>query len=134
MPARIDRALQVRTADRLRASLARDESLGLPILSALSDADQRDSLTVAKTKRIQKKLHRIFPHLDSRAAVSWTGSFGGSSNGMPTVGAVPGYPRCYAVMGYGGNGITFSMLATKLITAAIFGKSVPEAKLFEFNG
>jgi glycine/D-amino acid oxidase-like deaminating enzyme len=100
----------------------------------LPDADKRDSLTVAKTKRIEKKLHRIFPHLDSRAVVSWTGSFGGSSNGMPTVGAIPGYPRCYAVMGYGGNGITFSMLATKLITAAIFGKSVPEAKLFGFNG
>jgi glycine/D-amino acid oxidase-like deaminating enzyme len=98
-----------------------------------SDADQRDSLTVAKTKRIQKKLHGLFPHLDSRAVVSWTGSFGGSSKGMPTVGAIPGYPRCYAVMGYGGNGITFSMLATKLITAAIFGKSIPGAKLFGFN-
>jgi glycine/D-amino acid oxidase-like deaminating enzyme len=98
-----------------------------------SDPDKRDSLTVAKTKRIQKKLHGLFPLLDSRAAVSWTGSFGGSCNGMPTIGAIPGYPRCYAVMGYGGNGITFSMLATKLISAAIFGKSVPEAELFGFN-
>ena len=44
-----------------------------------------------------------------------------------------GYPNCYAVMGYGGNGITFSMLATKLITAAILGKQVPEAALFAFN-
>ena len=98
-----------------------------------SDADKRNSLTVIKTKRIEKKLQRIFPHLDPRAVVSWTGSFGGSSNGMPTIGAIPGYPRCYAVMGYGGNGITFSMLATKLITAAIFGKSIPGAKLFGFN-
>jgi glycine/D-amino acid oxidase-like deaminating enzyme len=98
-----------------------------------SDADKRNSLTVIKTKRIEKKLQRIFPHLDPRAVVSWAGSFGGSSNGMPTIGAIPGYPRCYAVMGYGGNGITFSMLATKLITAAIFGKSIPGAKLFGFN-
>ena len=99
-----------------------------------SDADKRDSLTVAKTKRIQKKLHGLFPLLDSRAVVSWTGSFGGSSNGMPTIGAIPGYPRCYAVMGYGGNGITFSMLAAKLISAAILGKAIPEAGLFGFSG
>jgi len=35
-------------------------------------------------------------------------------------------------LNYGGNGITFSMLATKLITAAIFGRSDPEARLFAF--
>jgi glycine/D-amino acid oxidase-like deaminating enzyme len=65
--------------------------------------------------------------------VSWTGSFGGSRNGMPTIGVIPGYPRCYAVMGYGGNGITFSMLATKLITAAVLGKKIPETALFAFK-
>src|SRR5450759_5416460 len=42
MPTRLDRALQVRTADRLRATLARDASSGLPIVGALSDNDQRE--------------------------------------------------------------------------------------------
>ena len=65
--------------------------------------------------------------------IAWTGSFGGSSNGMPTIGAIPGYRHCYAVMGYGGNGITFSMLATRLITAAVFGKTLPETALFAFR-
>ncbi len=97
-----------------------------------SNTEHRDSLTCMKTKRLERKLHRLFPHLDSRAAFSWTGSFGTSPNGMPTIGAIPGFRRCYAVMGYGGNGITFSMLATKLITAAITGRTIPEAKLFAF--
>src|ERR1700682_5209518 len=39
MPTRLNRALQVRTADRLRASLARDEISGLPAVGALSNAD-----------------------------------------------------------------------------------------------
>jgi len=98
-----------------------------------SDTAKRDALTPVKTKRIEKKLKRIFPHIDARAVLSWAGSFGGSPNGMPTIGAIPRYPRCYAVMGYGGNGITFSMLSTKLITAAILGKEIPEAKLFGFK-
>jgi glycine/D-amino acid oxidase-like deaminating enzyme len=99
----------------------------------LADTEKRDALTLKKTARIERKLHRLFPGIDSRAVVSWAGSFGGSANGMPTIGAIPGYPKCYAVMGYGGNGITFSMLSTKLITAAILGRTLPEARLFAFK-
>jgi glycine/D-amino acid oxidase-like deaminating enzyme len=99
----------------------------------IANTEKRDSLTERKTKRIQRKLQRLFPRIDSRAAVSWTGSFGGSPNGMPTIGEIPGYPKCYAVMGYGGNGITFSMLATKLITAAVLGRNIPETRLFAFK-
>jgi glycine/D-amino acid oxidase-like deaminating enzyme len=98
-----------------------------------SDPQRRDALTVKKTKRIEQKLRRMFPHLDSRADVSWAGSFGGSPNGIPTIGAIPGFPKCYAVMGYGGNGITFSMLATKLITAAVLGRKDPDTELFAFE-
>ncbi|MEO6079620.1 MAG: FAD-dependent oxidoreductase [Steroidobacteraceae bacterium] len=95
--------------------------------------DKRNALTPAKTKRLEKKLHRMFPLLDSSASVAWTGSFADSENGMPTIGAVPGFPRCHAVMGYGGNGITFSMLATQVITAAILGrKQLAAASLFRF--
>jgi glycine/D-amino acid oxidase-like deaminating enzyme len=93
---------------------------------------KRDALTALKTKRIERKLQRLLPGIDSRSAVAWTGSFGGSPNGMPTIGAIPGYPRCYAVMGYGGNGITFSMLATTLITAAVLGRKSTQAPLFAF--
>jgi glycine/D-amino acid oxidase-like deaminating enzyme len=98
-----------------------------------ADTDKRDALTAVKSLRIQRKLQRLFPLIDARAVVSWSGSFGANPRGMPTIGAIPGYPKCYAVLGYGGNGITFSMLAAKLITAAILGKEVPEAKLFAFS-
>ena len=98
-----------------------------------ADTQKRDALTPHKTQRIERKLHRIFPRPDSRAAVAWTGTFSANPDGMPTIGEIPGYPRCYEVMGYGGNGITFSMLATKLITAAVLGKKVPDAKLFSFK-
>jgi glycine/D-amino acid oxidase-like deaminating enzyme len=99
----------------------------------IADAEKRDALTYRKTKRIEVKLHRLMPGIDSRADVSWTGSFGGSPRGMPTIGAIPRYPRCYAVMGYGGNGITFSMLATQLITAAVLGRKLADAELFAFK-
>jgi glycine/D-amino acid oxidase-like deaminating enzyme len=99
----------------------------------LVDTKRRDALTPQKAQRIEKKLHSLFPKIDSRAAISWTGSFGGSPTGMPTIGAIPGYPNCFAVMGYGGNGITFSMLATNIITAAVLNKKLAEAALFAFK-
>jgi GGDEF domain-containing protein len=42
MPTGLNRALQVRTADRLRAELVRDEATGLPIVGSLSEADRRE--------------------------------------------------------------------------------------------
>jgi hypothetical protein len=38
----LNRALQVRTADRLRAELPREEATGLPIVGVLSEADRRE--------------------------------------------------------------------------------------------
>jgi glycine/D-amino acid oxidase-like deaminating enzyme len=37
------------------------------------------------------------------------------------------------VLGYGGNGITYSMLAAQLIGASIGGRRDPDAKLFAFR-
>ena len=99
-----------------------------------SDSEKRDSMTAAKIRRIQGKLLKLFPRLDSRAVTSWAGSFGASPNGMPTIGEIPGFPKCYAVLGYGGNGITFSVLAAKLITAAVAGRKDADAELFGFDG
>jgi glycine/D-amino acid oxidase-like deaminating enzyme len=98
-----------------------------------ADSGKRDALIPRKTRQIERQLGHLFPHIDARAAVHWAGSFGASSNGMPTIGEIPGYPKCYAVMGFGGNGITFSMLAANLLKAAIAGKKDPQARLFGFQ-
>jgi glycine/D-amino acid oxidase-like deaminating enzyme len=98
-----------------------------------SDPSKRESLTAGKARRISAKLGRLMPAIDSRPDYAWSGTFGANSKGTPTIGAIPGYRNCYAIMGYGGNGITFSMLACKLITAALFKQKLPEARLFAFR-
>ncbi len=98
-----------------------------------SEALRRDNRIDAKTARIEKKLKQLMPALDTRAAFAWSGCFGANDTGTPTIGAIPGHRNCYAVLGYGGNGITFSMLAATLLTKQILGKRDPDAKLFEFR-
>lgn len=98
-----------------------------------SSAEDRDALLPAKTSLLTARLGRLLPAIAPAAEFAWTGSFGQSDSGLPSIGAIPGYPRCYAVMGYGGNGITFSMLASRLICAAVAGKKDPDAHLFDFR-
>ena len=99
----------------------------------IADATRRDARSAMKSSRIGAKLGRLFPALDTRAVFAWAGSFAASPSGMPTIGEIPGYSGCFAVMGYGGNGITFSMLARRLICAAILRRKSPDAALFGFD-
>lgn len=98
-----------------------------------TDEARRDELIAAKAKRLAKKLHRLLPRLDVRPEFAWTGSFGTTSTGMPYIGALPRHPRIHAVMGYGGNGITFSQIASEIVASAIGGVEDADAKLFSFS-
>ena len=96
-----------------------------------SDDGLRDKLIPKKIAAITKKAKRIFPHIDFTPDYAWTGSFGESPTGLPAVGPVPENSRCYAVLGFGGNGITFSMLAAQLVTRHMQGISDPDADIFK---
>lgn len=98
-----------------------------------SDADQRDALSAAKFASIEAKLAKLLPHVDARADYGWCGNFGTSATGTPSIGPVPGMKHCYAVLGYGGNGITFSMMAAQILRGHICGDGDTDADLFSFT-
>ena len=95
-----------------------------------SDAEARDALSPRKFKLLERALSTMFPDLDARPDSAWAGSFGSSDRGTPIIGRVPGKKRVYAVLGCGGNGITFSMLAAQLLRSAIQGQDDGDAALF----
>jgi len=97
---------------------------------SFSDEATRDALMPRKIATIRRKLHKLLPALDTQAEFTWAGCFGESATGLPFIGAIPGAPRCYAILGYGGNGISFSMIAAQVIQRAILGLPDPDADLF----
>jgi glycine/D-amino acid oxidase-like deaminating enzyme len=99
----------------------------------IADADERDALNEAKTARLVEKLGKLLPMIDATADFSWSGSFGDSKTGTPTIGPVPKMPNCYAAMGYGGNGITFSMMAGQMLRGMIAGTGDPDSDLVSFS-
>ncbi|APR53860.1 NAD(P)/FAD-dependent oxidoreductase [Sphingomonas koreensis] len=98
----------------------------------IADAALRDAKLPDKTATLSRKLAALLPGVDATPAHSWTGSFGDSPVGTPTIGRVPGMPNCYAAMGYGGNGITFSMMAAQMLRGLICGYGDPDADLVSF--
>jgi glycine/D-amino acid oxidase-like deaminating enzyme len=99
----------------------------------LQDEQRRNALIGAKAATLQHKLHRLFPQLDATAEFAWAGSFGESKTGLPTIGPIRGMPRCFAVLGFGGNGITFGMIAAQVLRGYLRGPRDPDADLFDFR-
>jgi len=97
-----------------------------------SDEETRDALTPKKVQALQQHLKRLVPGADPRADFAWAGCFGTSPTGLPSIGRVPGMKRSFAVMGYGGNGFTFSAVAAQIVSREIAGLSDPDADLFAF--
>ncbi|MDQ6433664.1 FAD-dependent oxidoreductase [Mesorhizobium sp. LHD-90] len=96
--------------------------------------DRRDSLIGAKSRRISDKLLKLFPQADFTPEFAWAGAFGTTSTGLPFIGRVPRNPRLFAVMGYGGNGITYSQIASELIATALAGGEDSDTDLFALPG
>jgi glycine/D-amino acid oxidase-like deaminating enzyme len=99
----------------------------------IEDASARDALLPAKILALQQKTKQLLPWLDVSADCAWAGTFGESENGLPSIGPVPGMPNCYAVLGYGGNGLTFGVVAAQVIAERLCGYRDPDDRLFAFN-
>lgn len=98
-----------------------------------ADTSQRADRLAAKTAVLETKLGILLPGLNAHADFAWTGCFGQSDSGLPTIGSIPRHSRCHAALGFGGNGITFSMLASEIIASSISGRRDPDARLFAFE-
>ena len=97
----------------------------------VSDAAKRDAATPRKAQRLLAKLNTLLPGRDLKIDYAWAGTFADSPTGLPYLAEVDGMPNCFALLGCGGNGITFSAIAGELITAWADGHRDPDADLFE---
>ncbi len=94
---------------------------------------RRDALIPKKTKQLTKDFIKLFPDIKFQPEFSWTGTFGSTKDGLPYIGEYSKLPNSYFALGFGGNGITFSMVAAELIANSIFGTKKNDLELFSFN-
>jgi glycine/D-amino acid oxidase-like deaminating enzyme len=99
---------------------------------AFSDEAARDALLLRKTATLRRKLGKLIRGADTKVEFAWTGSFGASDTGLPTIGQIPRMPNCWVALGYGGNGTTYSRIAGDVISSALMGRTDADADLYAF--
>lgn len=90
---------------------------------AVGSTETRDALSPFKAATLHSKIERIWNRSLPPFSSVWSAAFGETTDGLPLIGALPGAPHVQLAYGYGGNGITFSYLASRLIASALSGRS-----------
>lgn len=98
-----------------------------------NNADKRDKLIQRKTSLLAKDFKSLFPDMEFKPEFSWVGTFGSTKDGLPYIGNYKKLPNSLFALGFGGNGITFSLIAAEIITEMIRGKYNPDQELFSFE-
>jgi glycine/D-amino acid oxidase-like deaminating enzyme len=118
--------LYIRTDNKNRIIVGgEDEEFRNPI--------KRDRLLRKKVAILEKKIKKLFPHIPFKTDIAWCGTFSSTKDGLPYIGNWPGKERMFYALGYGGNGITFSMIAAQLIKNKLVGIKDEREKVFGFE-
>jgi glycine/D-amino acid oxidase-like deaminating enzyme len=97
------------------------------------NAIKRDMLLGKKEEKLLKTFNKFLPKVNFLTDFAWCGTFGETKDGLPYIGPHPKFPNSYFCLGFGGNGITFSVIGARLITGMILQRVDPLAYFFRFG-
>ncbi|WP_430612886.1 NAD(P)/FAD-dependent oxidoreductase [Flavobacterium sp. JP2137] len=97
------------------------------------DPVKRDRLIRAKKEKLLRQFKQLFPEITFIPAMTWCGTFSNTADGLPLIGPWKTGDKMLFALGYGGNGITFSMIAAQILANLIEGKEDNRIKLFELS-
>lgn len=89
-------------------------------------------LLAAKSAALVEEFQQRFPACHVVPEYAWAGTFAETEDGLAYIGKLPKSERRFAALGYGGNGITFSMIAARLIRDLYIRRETPDAAVFSF--
>lgn len=97
------------------------------------DANKRDKLLPKKEKYLLKQFLRRFPDLDFKIDYSWAGTFGETKDGLPYFGKPNSRKNEHYFLGFGGNGITFSVMGMNSVLDSLNNKKNTDLEYYKFG-
>ncbi len=94
---------------------------------------RRDAALPRRARRLHGRFAELFPHLPFEPAFSWAGTFAETKDNLPYIGRHPRHPNAWFAAAYGGNGVSFGVLAAEIILEEVLGGEHPAAALFGFD-
>ena len=98
-----------------------------------SDPNKRDNYINKKSKELEKSFAKLFASIPFKTDFRWAGTFASTIDGLPYIGSIRQRPHTLFALGFGGNGITFSLIAAQIICDLLKNKNNKDARLFSFH-
>ena len=95
--------------------------------------EKRDALIEEKESDLVEKFQQFIPGIKFIPDFSWAGTFGVTKDALPFIGPNPDYPNSYFMLGFGGNGTTFSIMGMDILSDAVAGRPNKFLEYFKFN-
>ena len=86
-----------------------------------------------KSTLLEKDFAKAFPGHAIKKEFAWSGVFGKTKDSLPYIGNCFRTPRTFYALGFGGNGITFSLVAAEIIKDLLLGRKNRDADIFSFS-
>jgi len=98
------------------------------------DPHKRDAMIAKKTAALTEQISDLIG-TSVTPQCQWAGTFAQTKDGMPYIGEHKECPHAYLALGYGGNGVTFSLIAARVITGMLCDDATfaEPARLFRFD-
>ncbi len=100
---------------------------------AFRNPQKRDELIGKKENKLVKSFEKHLPDIPFHTDFAWAGTFGETKDGLPYIGTHKDFKNSYFVLGFGGNGITFSVAGMDMVSNWLNGKKHVLSKWFCFE-
>ncbi|KUY29624.1 NAD(P)/FAD-dependent oxidoreductase [Elizabethkingia ursingii] len=97
------------------------------------DPEKRDNLIANKEQKLLRSFQKYLPETEFRCDFTWAGTFGVTKDSLPYIGEHKDYPNSYFVLGFGGNGITFSVTGMEMVSFWLKGEKHKLTEWFKFG-
>ena len=118
--------LYLRTTSDGRAMIGGEDDRGV---SAMDDPGR----LAHKRQVLERRFHELFPAITFRPAGAWAGVFETTPDSLPYIGPHPSHRHASFALCYGGNGMTFAMIAAGIVRDLCLGKPNADAEIFRFD-
>ena len=99
-------------------------------------ADEKSLISVSKDKyaKLNSSLHKLFHNIDNiEIEYSFNGTFANTLDTLPIIDEIEDMPNCFCNLGYGANGILFSVIGAKILKDAVKGLYTKDMKMFSIK-
>ena len=95
--------------------------------------EKRDSLITNKEQKLLQSFQKYLPITEFKCDFAWAGTFGTTKDGLPYIGEHKDFLNSYFVLGFGGNGITFSVVGMEMVSSWLKGEKHKLTEWFKFR-